>query len=91
MYGCVNKAMYSRILIKHGRNLHHMTVKSLTSRHDKWEIDDSLKYLESRKGHIWYLYNGGILKVSTEDMDRLRAIDEIYLNSPEFKRAYQYV
>lgn len=88
---CVRRAMYSRILIEKGRRLHHMTVRSLTSRYDQWSIDTSLKYIQGRNPYVWYVYGGRILRVSSEDMDRLTAVDEIYLNSPEFKRAFQYV
>lgn len=91
MRECVMSAMYSRILIEQGRKLHHMTIKSLTSRYDKWPVDACIKYYDSGDRYVWYLYSGRMFKVSIEGMDRLIAVDEIYLSSPEFKRAYHYV
>jgi len=89
---CVRRAMHSRILIDKGRELHHMTIKSLTTEYDRWPIDSCLKYVHHHGDtHVWYVYGGRILKVSSEDTARLMAVDEIYLNSPEFKRAFQYV
>ena len=80
-YACINHAMNMKSLMN-AKYMHHKTRQSLSVSHLRSELD-----FNEDDGHVWYLYNGKLLKITTSNREVLDAFDIIFRNSPEVRYA----